>query len=109
MSWVFTSSGQSIEASGSVLSMNIQSWLPLVLIGLISLLSGGLSRVAYPKVSAVNYFMYIFFHINILYMYFSHKADHKIYKYIVSYCEIIENIYIDLCSSSSTELLNHKW
>ena len=50
-----------------------------------------------------------FFHINILYMCFSHKADHKIYKYIVSYCEIIENIYIDLCSSSSTELLNPKW
>ena len=29
MSWLFTSGGQSIEASASVLPMNIQDWLPL--------------------------------------------------------------------------------
>ena len=47
MSWLFTSSGQSIEASASasVLPMNIQDWFPLGLTGLISLLSKGFSRV----------------------------------------------------------------
>ena len=44
---IFTSGGQSIEvlASASVLPMNIQGWFPLVLTGLISLKSKGLSRV----------------------------------------------------------------
>ena len=43
----FLSGGQSIGAStsSSVLAMNIQGWFPLGLIGLISLLSKGLSRV----------------------------------------------------------------
>ena len=45
MSQFFTSSGQSIGASASVLPMNIQDWFPLGLIGLISLQSKGLSRV----------------------------------------------------------------
>ena len=45
MSRLFTSSGQSIGASASVLSMNIQDWSPLGLTGLISLQSKGLSRV----------------------------------------------------------------
>ena len=47
MSWLFTSGGQSIGASAlaSVLPMNIQGWFPLVLTGLISLMSKGLSRV----------------------------------------------------------------
>ena len=47
MSWLFTSGGQSIgtSASASVLLMNIQDWFPLVLTGLISLQSKGLSRV----------------------------------------------------------------
>ena len=36
-SQLFTSGGQSIEASASVLSVNIQGWFPLRLIGLISL------------------------------------------------------------------------
>ena len=44
---LFTSDGQSIGAStsASVLPMNIQDWFPLRLIGLISLLFKGLSRV----------------------------------------------------------------
>ena len=44
---LFTSGGQSIGASSSVmvLPINIQSWFPLGLAGLISLLSKGLSRV----------------------------------------------------------------
>ena len=47
VSWLFTPGGQSIEtsASASVLAMNIQGWFPLGWIGLISLLSKGLSRV----------------------------------------------------------------
>ena len=39
MSQLFTSSGQSIVASASVLPMNIQGWFPLGLTGLISLQS----------------------------------------------------------------------
>ena len=47
MNGLFASGGQSIRASASasVLQMNIQSWFPLGLTGLISLLSKGLSRV----------------------------------------------------------------
>ena len=47
MSWLFASGGQSIgaSASASVLSMNIQGWLPLRWTGWISLLSKGLWRV----------------------------------------------------------------
>ena len=48
VSWLFTSGGQCIAASGStiVLSMNIQGWFSsLGLTGLISLLPKGLSRV----------------------------------------------------------------
>ena len=47
MNQLFASSGQSIgaSASASVLPMNIKSWFPLELTGLISLLSKGLSRV----------------------------------------------------------------
>ena len=44
-SQLFTSRGQSIGASASVLPMNIQGWFPLGLTSLISLLSKGLSRV----------------------------------------------------------------
>ena len=42
---LFTSGGQNIGASASVLPMNIQDWFPLVLTGFISLQSKGLSRV----------------------------------------------------------------
>ena len=47
VSWLFTSSGQSIGvwASALVLPMSIQGWFPLGLTGLISLLSKGLSGV----------------------------------------------------------------
>ena len=47
MSQRFTSCGQSIGASASVLTMNMQGWFPLGLTGLISLLSTGLSRVSF--------------------------------------------------------------
>ena len=47
MSQLFTSCGQSIEASASasVLPVNIRGWFPLGLTGLISLMPKGLSRV----------------------------------------------------------------
>ena len=45
MSQLFVSGGQSVVASASVLPVNIQSWFPITLIGLIALLSKGLSRV----------------------------------------------------------------
>ena len=45
VSQLFTSGGESIEASASVLPMNIQGWFPLGLISCISLLSKRLSRV----------------------------------------------------------------
>ena len=47
VSQLFTSGGQRIgaSASASVLPVNIQSWFPLGLIGLISLLSKGHSRI----------------------------------------------------------------
>ena len=45
MSWHFTSGGQNIGASASVLPMNIQGWLPLGWTDLISLLSKEFSRI----------------------------------------------------------------
>ena len=47
VSWLFVSDGQSIGASVSATDfpMSIQGWFPLVLTGLISLLSMGLSKV----------------------------------------------------------------
>ena len=45
MSQLFTSGGQIIGASASVLPMNIQGWFPVGLTGLISLQSKRLSRV----------------------------------------------------------------
>ena len=45
MSWLFTSGGQSIGVSASVLTMNIEGWFPLELTGLTSLLYKGILRV----------------------------------------------------------------
>ena len=45
VSQFFTSSGQSVGASASLLPMNIQDWFPLGWTGWISLQSKGLSRV----------------------------------------------------------------
>ena len=55
MSQFFTSGGQSIGASASVLPMNIQDWFPLGWIGWISLLLKGLSRnSATPQFKSIN-------------------------------------------------------
>ena len=55
---VLTSGDQSIGASVSatVLPMNIQGWFPLVLTGLISLLSKGLSRVFFTTIQKHQFF-----------------------------------------------------
>ena len=45
MNWLLASGGQGIEALASVLPMNIQSWFPLGLTGLISLLSKRLKNL----------------------------------------------------------------
>ena len=45
VSWLFTSGGQSIGASASVLPMNSQAWVSLGVTDLIFVLSKGLSRV----------------------------------------------------------------
>ena len=45
VSWLFASDGQSIEASASVLPVNIQDWFPLGLTSLISMMLKGLSRI----------------------------------------------------------------
>ena len=47
VSQLFALANQSIEASATILPMNIQSWLPLGLTGLITLLSKGISRVCF--------------------------------------------------------------
>ena len=52
---LFASEDQSIGASASVLPMTIQGWFPLGLTGLITLLSKGLSRVAYTKCKCLSH------------------------------------------------------
>ena len=56
ISWFFASGPQSIGAAASalVLPMNIQGWFPLGLIGLISLLSKGLSRSSSAWFKSIN-------------------------------------------------------
>ena len=59
MSLLFASGGQIIgaSASASVLPMNIQGWFPLVLTGLISLLSKGLLQYHSSKASILPYLL----------------------------------------------------
>ena len=55
MSQVIVSGGQSIEASASVLPMNIQDWFPLGWTGWISLQSKGLSKSSpTPQFKSIN-------------------------------------------------------
>jgi len=56
MSWLFTSGGQTIRASASVLPMNILGWFPLGLTGLISLLSKELSVVFSSTTNSKHHF-----------------------------------------------------
>ena len=63
MSQLFTSGGQRIGASASVLPMNIQDWFPLGLTGWISLQSRGLSRVfSNHTFKSINSLVLSFFH-----------------------------------------------
>ena len=61
MRWLFTSGGQTIGASASATlnAMNIQSWFPLGLTSLISLLSKGLSRVFSSTINQKHQFLSI--------------------------------------------------
>ena len=59
MNWLFTSGGQSIGTSASVLPMNTQGWFPLGLTDFISLLSKGLSRVL-PSTAIQKYWCSVF-------------------------------------------------
>ena len=52
MCWLFTSGGQSIGASASVLPVNIQDWFPLRLTGWISLLFRGLKSLQHHSLKA---------------------------------------------------------
>ena len=71
MSWSFTSGGQSIGASASVFSMNIHGWFPLGSIGLISLLSKGLSKVFFSTTLNTSVFRYsAFFMVQFSYLRF---------------------------------------
>ena len=64
VSWLFTSSGQSIGASALILPMNIQSWFPLGLTNFISLQSKGLSRVF----SSTTIWKHLFFSIQLYFV-----------------------------------------
>ena len=59
MSWFFTSGGHSIRAwvSATALSIYIQDWFPLWLIGFISLHSKGLSRV-FPSTTVLKHWFF---------------------------------------------------
>ena len=63
VSRLFTSGGQSVGASSSVLPMNIQGWFPLGLTGWICLLSKGLLRVF----SSTTVWKYQLFLLSLLY------------------------------------------
>ena len=69
MSWLFTSGGRSIGASASVLPMSIQSWFPLGLTGLISMLSKGLSRVPQHNSKASILWRTTFFVVQLSHLY----------------------------------------
>ena len=56
VSQLFTSGGQNIEASASILPVNTQGWFPLGMTGLISLLSKGLSRVYFSTTVQRHHF-----------------------------------------------------
>ena len=74
MSWLFVPTGQNIgvSASASVLPMNIQSWFPLGLTGLISLLSNRLSRVFFSN----TFQKHQFFGAQPLFQYSCHLESH---------------------------------
>ena len=57
MSWQFTSGGQTTGASASVPPVNIQYWFLLMLTGLISLLSKGLSRIFSSTIWSISSFV----------------------------------------------------
>ena len=70
MSHLFTLGSQRIRASASVLPMNIQGWFALGLIGLISLLSEGLSSLLQHHNSKASILQHsTFFMVQLLHLY----------------------------------------
>ena len=78
VSQLFTSGGQSIGASESVLPMNIQDWFPLGLTGLILLLSKGFPRIiSSTTVQNINSLMPSFFMVQLSHPYMTTGKNHS--------------------------------
>ena len=69
MNQLFATGGQSIGASASVLSLNIQDWFPLKFTGWISLQSKGLSRVYSSTTESILLVRTAFFMVKLSYPY----------------------------------------
>ena len=79
MSQLFTSGGQCISASASVLPMNILDWSPLGWTGWISFQSKGLSRVfSNTTVQKHQFFMLSFLHSPTLTSIHDHQKNHSL-------------------------------
>ena len=92
VSWLFASGGQNVGASASVLPVNVQGWFPLGLMGLISLLSKGLSSLLQhhnSKASILWHSAFFVIQLTSIYDYWrNHSFD-----------------YIDLCWQSNVSAL----
>ena len=81
MSELFSSGGQSIGASASVLPMSIQGWFPLGLTGLISLQSKGLRESSpTPQFKRVNFWI-VDFRVGQIYI--------QVHFFVTSLCRIL--------------------
>ena len=103
MSQLFTTGGQSIGAS--VLVMNIQGWFPLGSMGLISLLSKGLSRVFAPM-TCYNFPLTMFWGGN-FYRHFTGKdaEAHSTSRILVS----VQTLLGARCQCRYIRFLSEKW
>ena len=89
----FTSGGQNIGASASILPINIQDWFPLGLTGLISLLSKGLPRVFYSTtVKSINSFMLSFLYGPILKSKHDYWKNHR-FEYMDLHSKVISLLF----------------
>ena len=77
MSQLFTSDGQSIGASASVLPVNIQDWFPLGLTGWISLQSQGLSRASFSNITVWKHQFFSAERSNSLWTFFMVQFSHS--------------------------------
>ena len=92
---LFTSGGQSTGAwaSASVFPMNTQSWCPLELTGLISLLSRGLSRVfPTPQFKSINPLALNFLYCSTFKSIHDYWKDHS-FDYMDLCCKVISMVF----------------